>query len=177
MNFNPSKCEFLKVTKKLALHFNYYINNKLIKKVQPVKYLGIIIDSHMTTLMLCHTKQIPHWHSFDETQTPVPPILNQSYSIYLMSDLLLNIHLPCRNPPRNCKPPDKLSYQGGRRCSDWTIRYIQSYSIIIGILVWYVIICINRVYCICILYHYWIDFILFLTACCLVCLRVLHTLI
>ena len=49
MNFNPSKCEFLKITnKKLALHFNYHINNELIREVHHVKYLGITIDSHLT---------------------------------------------------------------------------------------------------------------------------------
>ena len=49
MDFNPSKCEFLKLTnKKLPLHFNYHINNELIKEVQHVKYLGVTIDSHMT---------------------------------------------------------------------------------------------------------------------------------
>jgi len=49
MDFNPSKCEFLKITnKKLTLHFNYHINNEPIKEVQHVKYLGITIDSHMT---------------------------------------------------------------------------------------------------------------------------------
>ena len=49
MDFNPSKCEFLKITnKKLPLHFNYLINNELIREVQHVKYLGITIDSHLT---------------------------------------------------------------------------------------------------------------------------------
>ena len=49
MDFNPSKCEFLKLTnKKLPLHFNYHINNELTKEVQHVKYLGVTIDSHMT---------------------------------------------------------------------------------------------------------------------------------
>ena len=49
MNFNPSKCEFLKITnKKLALHFNYHINNKIIREVHHVKYLGITIDSYLT---------------------------------------------------------------------------------------------------------------------------------
>ena len=49
MDFNTSKCEFLKITnKKLTLHFNYHINNEPIKEVQYVKYLGITIDSHMT---------------------------------------------------------------------------------------------------------------------------------
>ena len=49
MDFNPSKCKFLKITnKKLPLHFNYRINNELIIQVQHVKYLGITIDSHLT---------------------------------------------------------------------------------------------------------------------------------
>ena len=34
--------------KKLPLHFNYHINNELIREVQHVKYLGITIDSHLT---------------------------------------------------------------------------------------------------------------------------------
>ena len=32
----------------MALDFNYHINNKSIKEVQHVKYLGLIIDSHLT---------------------------------------------------------------------------------------------------------------------------------
>ena len=32
----------------LALHFNYHINNELIREVHHVKYLGITIDSHLT---------------------------------------------------------------------------------------------------------------------------------
>ena len=49
MDFNPSKCEFLKITnKKLPLHFNYHINNEFIREVQHVKYLGITINSHLT---------------------------------------------------------------------------------------------------------------------------------
>ena len=49
MDFNPSKCEFLMITnKKLALQFNYCINNQLIKEVQHVKYLGVTIDSRLT---------------------------------------------------------------------------------------------------------------------------------
>ena len=34
--------------KKLALQFNYCINNQLIKEVQHVKYLGVTIDSRLT---------------------------------------------------------------------------------------------------------------------------------
>ena len=42
MDFDPSKCEFLKLTnKKLPSHFNYHINNELIKEVQHVQYLGV----------------------------------------------------------------------------------------------------------------------------------------
>ena len=49
MDFDPSKCEFLMITnKKLALQFNYCINNQLIKEVQHVKYLGVTIDSRLT---------------------------------------------------------------------------------------------------------------------------------
>ena len=59
MDLNPSKCEFLKITnKKLALHFSYHINNEIIKEVQHVKYLGIIIDSHMTWRE--HVKVLSH---------------------------------------------------------------------------------------------------------------------
>ena len=49
MDFNPSKWKFLKIiNKKLALHFNYHINNELIRKAKHVKYLGITIDSCLT---------------------------------------------------------------------------------------------------------------------------------
>jgi len=57
MEFNPLKCKFLIVTNKMSpLKFTYHINDVPIKKVNSVKYLGVVIDSKLTWKE--HVKQI-----------------------------------------------------------------------------------------------------------------------
>ena len=49
MIFNPSKCEFLRVTIKAnPIPMSYYIQNEKIKEVPHAKYLGVTIDQHLT---------------------------------------------------------------------------------------------------------------------------------
>ena len=49
MKFNPTKCVHLAITnKKTFLKYNYSIYSQQIKHVTSSKYLGIIIDSHLT---------------------------------------------------------------------------------------------------------------------------------
>ena len=48
MTFNTSKCEFLRIAKKLNLILmQYYIQND-VKEVKYAKYLGVIIDNHLS---------------------------------------------------------------------------------------------------------------------------------
>ena len=43
------KCEFLRITKKLnPILMQYYIQNDAIKEVKYAKYLGVIIDHHLS---------------------------------------------------------------------------------------------------------------------------------
>ena len=47
--FNPSKCEYLKITNKLhSISTQYHIQKHTIKEVTHAKYLGVIIDQHLT---------------------------------------------------------------------------------------------------------------------------------
>ena len=47
--FNPKKCEFLRITnKKNFIPFNYHIDNYKIQEVAHAKYLGVVIDQHLT---------------------------------------------------------------------------------------------------------------------------------
>ena len=49
MTFNLSKCELVQVTnKKHPLEHSYYLQGEQIKSVPHAKYLGIIIDEHLT---------------------------------------------------------------------------------------------------------------------------------
>ena len=49
MSFNPTKCEFLRITnKKTPLTHSYYIATSLIKKVTSIKYLGVRNDNKLT---------------------------------------------------------------------------------------------------------------------------------
>ena len=49
MDFNPLKCEFLRVTnKKNPTDYCYYIGNSIIKQVAHSKYLGVTIDEKLT---------------------------------------------------------------------------------------------------------------------------------
>jgi len=49
MTFNASKCEFLRVTKKLKpILMQYHIQDEVIKEVKYAKYLGVIIDHHLS---------------------------------------------------------------------------------------------------------------------------------
>ena len=49
MSFNPTKCEFLRITnKKAPLIHSYYIATSLIKEVTSIKYLGVRIDNKLT---------------------------------------------------------------------------------------------------------------------------------
>ena len=49
MIFNPSKCEYLKITNKIhPISTHYHIQHHTIKEVSHAKYLGIIIDQHLT---------------------------------------------------------------------------------------------------------------------------------
>ena len=48
MTFNPSKCEFLQITKKtLPLSTHYHLDNITLKQVSSAKYLGVIIDNKL----------------------------------------------------------------------------------------------------------------------------------
>ena len=48
MTFNPTKCEFLQLTKKNhPLKSQYHIDNKQIKQVTTAKYLGVTIDKNL----------------------------------------------------------------------------------------------------------------------------------
>ena len=49
MVFNPSKCEYLIITNKLhSISTQYHIQKHTIKEVTHAKYLGVIIDQHLT---------------------------------------------------------------------------------------------------------------------------------
>ena len=49
MTFNVSKCEFLGIAKKLNTSLmQYYVQGDVIKVVNHAKYLGIIIDHHLS---------------------------------------------------------------------------------------------------------------------------------
>ena len=49
MIFNPKKCEFLRITnKKNPIPHTYYIDNCQIDEVSNAKYLGVVIDQHLT---------------------------------------------------------------------------------------------------------------------------------
>ena len=49
MVFNPLKCEYLKITNKLhSISTQYHIQKHTIKEVTHAKYLGVIINQHLT---------------------------------------------------------------------------------------------------------------------------------
>ena len=50
MLFNPHKCKFLRITNKknFTITFTYNINSSQINEVTHAKYLGVIIDQHLT---------------------------------------------------------------------------------------------------------------------------------
>ena len=49
MTFNLSKCKLVRVTnKKHPLEHSYYLQGEQIKSVPHAKYLGVIIDEHLT---------------------------------------------------------------------------------------------------------------------------------
>jgi len=49
LDFNPVKCEFLRITNKMnPIVCQYYIDNSIIKQVSHSKYLGVIIDERLT---------------------------------------------------------------------------------------------------------------------------------
>ena len=49
MVFDPSKCKYLKITDKLhSISAQHHIQKHTIKEVSHAKYLGVIIDQHLT---------------------------------------------------------------------------------------------------------------------------------
>jgi len=49
MNFNPFKCEFLRITnKRNPIFYQYSINDSAIQQVPHAKYLGVIIDEKLS---------------------------------------------------------------------------------------------------------------------------------
>ena len=49
MYFNPTKCEFLRVTnKKNIIKFQYFIQNNIIQEVQQAKYLGVTFNNKLS---------------------------------------------------------------------------------------------------------------------------------
>ena len=48
MTFNTSKCVFLRIKKLIPILTQYYIQNDVIKEVKHAKYLGVIIDHHLS---------------------------------------------------------------------------------------------------------------------------------
>ena len=48
MDFNPIKCEFLWITNKNPIVYQYYIDDSIIKQVSYCKYLGVTIDEGLT---------------------------------------------------------------------------------------------------------------------------------
>ena len=53
MSFNPTKCEFLRITnKKTPLIHSYYIATSLIKEVTSIKYLRVRIDNKLTWIII-----------------------------------------------------------------------------------------------------------------------------
>ena len=57
MIFNPKKCEFLRISnKKNFISYTYYIDDCRIEEVTHAKYLGVVIDQHLTWNN--HIKQI-----------------------------------------------------------------------------------------------------------------------
>ena len=49
MCFNPTKCEFLRVTnKKNIINFQYFIQSNNIQEVQQAKYLGVTINNKLS---------------------------------------------------------------------------------------------------------------------------------
>ena len=49
MYFNPTKCEFLRVTnKKNIIRFQYLIQNNIIKEIQQARYLGVTFNNKLT---------------------------------------------------------------------------------------------------------------------------------
>jgi len=48
MTFNPTKCEFLRITNKInIIPFTYHLDNYTIQEVTHAKYLGVVIDQHL----------------------------------------------------------------------------------------------------------------------------------
>ena len=57
MLFNPRKCEFLRITnKKNFISFTYHINDCSIQEVTHAKYLGVVLDQHLSWNG-CHIKK------------------------------------------------------------------------------------------------------------------------
>ena len=49
MFFNPRKCKFLRITnKKNFISFTYHINDCSIQEVTHAKYLGVVLDQHLS---------------------------------------------------------------------------------------------------------------------------------
>ena len=49
MPFNPTKCEYLKITNKVySIQSHYYLDGTLIKETDHIKYLGVCIDNKLT---------------------------------------------------------------------------------------------------------------------------------
>jgi len=49
MDFNPSKCEFLRVNnRKKIIEFQYHIQGNIIQEVQDAIYLGVTINNKLS---------------------------------------------------------------------------------------------------------------------------------
>ena len=49
MEFHPGKCQLLRVTnKKTHIPYSYSIHNEILQETESVKYLGVIIDKHLS---------------------------------------------------------------------------------------------------------------------------------
>jgi len=48
MELNPKKCEFIRITNKKPIVYNYYIESVLIYQVSHTKYLGVTIASNLS---------------------------------------------------------------------------------------------------------------------------------
>jgi len=97
MDFNPVKCEFLRITsKKNPIVYQYYIDNSIIKQTTHSKYLGVTIDKRLTWkehILILLTKLGRLMPIYVETFTSVHLILSATYT-NLWFNLSLNmLHL------------------------------------------------------------------------------------
>ena len=113
MQCNPRKCEFLRITNKNNhILFNYHINDCSIQEVTHAKYLGVVLDQHLS--WNDHIKRV----SSEATKVNTflhrnfyqcPPLYLQSYGqiyhgilVNYLGPSHINIHQPFRICSKTC---------------------------------------------------------------------------